>query len=137
MEWEFTPEEVIKGEASYALEHFRADLAAEIRMNLSPPDETAFERAYALIYDLCHWLAIGRAYEDFIGQLSDDPAATRLANMVREPMAPNADMLGAILQRMIMDRVEGGMPLEAALQSVAEAHDAIASRLPERTGASS
>lgn len=39
-----------------------------------------------------------------------------------EPMRPNGEMLGAILQRLIMDRVEAGMPLEQALESVAEHH---------------
>jgi hypothetical protein len=35
-------------------------------------------------------------------------------------MSANVEMLGAILQRQIMDRVEAGKPLESAVEEVAE-----------------
>jgi hypothetical protein len=41
-------------------------------------------------------------------------------------MAPNVTMLGAILQRMIMDRVEQGLPLEEALVAVEQEHRLVA-----------
>lgn len=37
-------------------------------------------------------------------------------------MSSNVEMLGAILQRQIMDRVEAGMPLESAVSEVADWH---------------
>lgn len=137
MEWEFSLEDVVKGEARYGLENFRADLAAELRMNLAPASEKEFVRAYGVTYDLCHWLATGRSFPDFLVELGDDPAATRLAHTVREPMADNVAMLGAIMQRMIMDRVEAGMPLDAAVHDAAEEHGRIAANLPPRAGSTS
>lgn len=40
-------------------------------------------------------------------------------------MADNVVMLGAILQRLIMDRVEANMPLAQAIQDVAQWHAAL------------
>lgn len=130
MEWEFSPEAVIKGDVCYDLAHFRNDLAAELRMNLASAGDEAFARSFALVYDLCHWLATGRSFAEFLVELGGDPAATRLAHAVRKPMAPNVAMLSAILQRMIVDRVEAGMPLEAAVQDAAREHRRIAAGPP-------
>jgi hypothetical protein len=126
MEWQFSPQDVVKGDVGYTLAHFRADLKSEIRTNLDPGTPGDFERACAVIYDLCYWLATGRSLEPFLAQLGEDPVATRLAMLVREPMAPNVTMLGAILQRMIMDRVEQGLPLEEALVAVEQEHRLVA-----------
>ncbi|CAG0970262.1 hypothetical protein BURK1_01190 [Burkholderiales bacterium] len=80
------------------------------------------QRAYAVNCDLCYWLATGRSLDGYLAQLGEDPVATRLVMLVREPMAPNVTMLGAILQRMIMDRVEEGLPLDDALSAVERQH---------------
>ncbi|GAB4182172.1 MAG: hypothetical protein Fur0039_26850 [Rhodocyclaceae bacterium] len=121
MEWDFTAEDVVKGDALYGLREFRDDLAQELRMNLGPASEEELRRAFLLTYDLCYWLATGKPFEEFLDGLAEDPAAIRMAKMVKEPMERNVEMLGAILQRLIMDRVEAGMPLESALAAV-DAH---------------
>lgn len=46
--------------------------------------------------------------------------------MVHRHSEPNLAMLGAILQRAIMDNVEEGMPLEAALETLTGRHAQIA-----------
>lgn len=135
MEWEFTAEDVVKGDVGYALCDFRHDLVRELRNNLDVADEREFERAYAVVYDLCYALATGRTLEEFLATLGGDPAATRLAMHVREPMAPNVEMLGAILQRMIMVGVESGLPLERALEAADREHADVASRPPRPAGA--
>ncbi|MBK8638285.1 MAG: hypothetical protein IPN92_08315 [Chromatiaceae bacterium] len=126
MEWEFTPEAVVKGDATYCLEDFRRDLALEVRGNLGPVSAAEFQRTYELIYDLCYWLATGKPFEGFLLTLEDDPAGIRLAKAVEVAMQNNVVMLGAILQRMIMDRVEGGMPLDDALAAVDAQHRTVA-----------
>lgn len=122
MEWEFTPEQVVKGEVGYALEDFRRDLAAEVRGNLGPASPGQVAQTTDLLYDLCHVLATNRTVESMLAALVYDPPTCEFLREMVEPMQPNGEMLGAILQRLIMDRVEAGMPLEQALDSVAEHH---------------
>ena len=59
MEWEFTPEQVVKGEIGYGLAEFRRDLFEEVRANLGADDPVSLQKSYDLIYDLCYWLATG------------------------------------------------------------------------------
>jgi hypothetical protein len=116
MQWEFSPQQVVKGEVSYGLAHFRADLATEVEMN--SPGAAPGERAatFDVLYDLCHWLARGQELEGFLATFAFDPPTCEFLRDVAPAMRPNAEMLGAILQRLIMDGVEGGMSLDDALR---------------------
>ncbi len=125
MEWEFTPEKVVKGEVGYALEDFRRDLAAEVRGNLGPASPEQVEQTTDLLYELCHVLATNRTVESMLETLAYDPPTCEFLREMAGPMRPNGEMLGAILQRLIMDRVEAGMPLELALNSVVEYHRSV------------
>jgi hypothetical protein len=127
MEWEFTPEQVVKGEIGYALEDFRRDLALEVRGNLGPASPEQVAQTTDLLYDLCHVLATDRTLESMLATLAYDPPTCEFLREMVEPMRPNGVMLGAILQRLIMDRVEAGLPLEQALDAVAEHHRQIVS----------
>lgn len=122
MEWEFLPEQVVKGEVAYGLKDFRRDLAQELRMNLGPISADEFARAYDVLYDLCYWLATGKPLDDFLDGFDDDPVAIRLIKSAHEAMAGNVEMLGAIVQRLIVERVEAGTPLEQAVSSVDAYH---------------
>ncbi len=122
MEWEFTAEDVVKAHAAYQLEDFRRDLAEEVRINLGASDPLQQARSFNLLYDMCHALATGRALEDFLQPYAYDPPTCEFLREVRPLMAANVDMLGAILQRMIMDGVEEGMQLEQALDQAASRH---------------
>lgn len=46
MEWEFTPEQVVKGEVDYGLEQFRADMLQEVKLNLEQMDDAQIGRAH-------------------------------------------------------------------------------------------
>ena len=123
MEWEFTPEDVVQGKVDYGLTEFRRDLLQEFRLNLpadNHPAET--QRLFAIVYDLCYWLATGHEFETFERELGPDPYLSGFLGMVRRHNGPNVAMLGAILQRAIMEHVEVGMPLEMALDTVASRH---------------
>lgn len=122
MEWEFTPEQVVKGQVGYALEDFRRDLAMEVRGNLGPASPEQAAQTTDLLYDLCYAMATQGDADAMLATLAYDPPACEFLREMVEPMRPNGEMLGAILQRLIMDRVEAGMPLEQALGSVAEHH---------------
>jgi hypothetical protein len=121
MEWEFTPEDVVKGRTGYGLAEFRHDLAEEVRANVSG-DADVFTRTYHLLYDLCYALATSKEFEAYLGAYAYDPPTVQFLREIQPMMAANVDMLGAILQRQIMDRVEVGMPLESAMAEVADWH---------------
>lgn len=123
MQWDFTPEDVVKGEIGYGLEQFRHDLAEEVRANLDADDATALQQSFDLIYDMCYWLATGRDFAAFAATLPEEtPLDVHVLQPIKEYMRDNIVMLGAILQRMIMEGIETGMPLEQALNSAAERH---------------
>ncbi|TRZ55922.1 MAG: hypothetical protein D4S02_16780 [Rhodocyclaceae bacterium] len=130
MEWEFTPQEVVKGEVGYGLPEFRHDLAEEVRRNVST-DTGVFTRTYHLIYDLCYALATSKDVDSHYAAYAYDPPTTEFLRELQPMMSANVEMLGAILQRQIMDRIAAGMPLESALAEVGEWHDRqVAEHLP-------
>lgn len=53
---------------------------------------------------------------------------------LREHVQGNVEMLGAILQRMIMDGVEDGLSVEDAVARVAQAHGRVASGVVPASG---
>lgn len=123
MEWEFTPEEVVQGKVAYGLEEFRHDLLQEVGMNLPDDSNPAdAKRLFALIYDMCYWLATGKQLADFEREIDADPILVANLRIAHRHSKPNVAMLGAILQRCIMDGVETGMTLEQALDAVATYH---------------
>lgn len=127
MLWEFTPEQVVKGEVDYKLEDFRRDLREEVAGNLGGDevDEELLQRSFDVIYDLCYWEATGKEFDDFIATLEEDaPLQEPVLRGIREHMRDNITMLGAILQRMIMDGVEQGLPVEQAIEQAARRHAA-------------
>jgi hypothetical protein len=131
MQWEFTPEDVVKARSGYGLEDFRRDLAAEVQANTSANSEAQRRQTFNLVYDLCHALATTKDLEQFLAAYAYDPATCQFVREVAPMMADNVAMLGAILQRMIMDGVEAGLPLEVALDEAARRHAQVAARYPE------
>lgn len=127
MDWEFTPEQVVKAQVGYGLEDFRRDLAAEVRGNLGPASPEQVAQTTDLLYDLCYAMATQGDMDAMLATLTYDPPTCEFLREMVEPMRPNGEMLGAILQRLIMDRVEAGMPLEQALEAVVAYHRDIVS----------
>ncbi len=125
MDWEFTPEQVVKAEADYGFEDFRRDLYREVQMNSGESDPRETKATFDLLYDLCYWLATGRKLDDFVAQHRHSPPICEFLQAVAPAMAANAEMLGAILQRMIMVEVDGGLPLEDCVMRV---HEAVAQK---------
>lgn len=120
MEWEFSAADVVKGRAGYGLAEFRHDLAEEVRQNLGGGE--VFTRSYHLVYDLCYALATSKDLDAHLNAYAYDPPTVQFLRELADAMTPNVEMLGAILQRQIMDRVEAGMPLESAVGEVADWH---------------
>lgn len=125
MQWEFSPEDVVKARAEYLLTDFRRDLAEEVRSNVEYEDEAQQTRRFNLIYDMCYALATDKSFDDFLAAYAYDPPTCEFLTELKPHMADNVLMLGAILQRLIMDRVEGNMPLEHAVQDAAQWHASV------------
>jgi hypothetical protein len=121
MEWEFTPEQVVKAEVDYGFENFRDDLFREVSANLGAPDPAGIATTYNLLFDFCYWQATGREADEFIAQHHHSPPVCEFLRGVAEAMIPNVEMLGAVLQRMIMNEVESGIPFEESIDRVAAA----------------
>lgn len=131
MEWEFSLEDVVKARAEYGLTDFRRDLAEEVRANVASADEAQQTRSFNLIYDMCYALATDKRFDDFLAAYAYDPPTCQFLTALKPHMADNVVMLGAILQRLIMDRVEAHMPLEHAVQDAAQWHASVVSgKLP-------
>lgn len=123
MEWEFMPEQVISCQVDYSLEQFRADMLEEVRMNMGEMDEAQQRKIFSVMYDLCYWVATGNDYDGFLATLDQDSFFPHFLASIRDNLEPNIEMLGAILQRLIMDRVEDeNKPLELAIKEVDELH---------------
>lgn len=127
MEWEFTPQQVVKGEMDYGLDAFRHDLMQEVAMNIPGLDDEQLEQVFRLAYDLCYWLATGKDYGEFEERFQDINTVMFL-RALREHGKANVDMLGAILQRMIMDGVEEGLSVEGAVAQVGLHQEQLATR---------
>ena len=123
MEWDFTPEQVVKAEVDYSLEQFRLDMSEEVRLNMNQMDDAQQRKIFDVMYDLCYWVATGSDYDDFLAGLDQESFFPSFLDSIKEMLAPNIMMLGAILQRLIMERVdEQTIPLEEALKQVDEYH---------------
>ena len=125
MEFEFTPQDVVTGKVRYGLEAFRSDLLEEVRLNLPGLEAGMQGRIHALLYDLVYWLATGKEFDEFAEQFRESGFTLAFLEGMRRRSAANVEMLGAILQRLIMDRVESGMPLERSLADVGRLHASI------------
>jgi hypothetical protein len=122
VEWEFTADDVVEARVAYLLEDFRRDLLEEVRMNVGRSDDLQLVRTFGLLYDMCYALATGRTLDDFLKPYAYDPPTCELLRELQPVMAANVQMLGAILQRMIMDGIETGLPLERAVDEAASHH---------------
>lgn len=129
MEWEFTPDEVVRADVNYELGQFRNDLWQEVRQNTGDMEAIQQRKIFDVMYDVCYWVATGNDFDAFLATLDQESFFPGLLSSIREQLEANTAMLGAILQRMIMDRVEGqSMPLDAALQEVDALHREITSQ---------
>lgn len=122
MQWEFTAEDVVKARAEYDLLDFRRDLGEELRSNLGAMDEAQQTRSFNLVYDMCYALATDKKFDDFLTGYAFDPPTCQFLTELKPHMADNVVMLGAILQRLIMDRVQANMPLPNAIEELAQWH---------------
>jgi hypothetical protein len=74
---------------------------------------------------MCYALATDKKFDDFLTGYAYDPPTCQFLSELKPHMDDNVAMLGAILQRQIMDRVEAQMPLEHAVLDTARWHASV------------
>jgi hypothetical protein len=116
---------VVKGHADYTLQDFRAGLLSELLANLGQLEPSQLTRSFNLVYDLCYALATDKDIDNFMSGYAFDPPTCQFLAEVQPHMGDNAAMLGAILQRQIVLRVEANMPLASAVHEAAIWHASV------------
>jgi|GEM_PF-1877598 len=110
MQWDFTPEEVIKGEIHYPLWDFRQDLWEEVS------DYTDPEGFEILFWALYH-LAMGSSAEDMAirwreqNELSEEETREQKQQfeLIKSTHRADIEMLKAVIKRKILDYKEEGI----------------------------
>ena len=60
MNWNFTGQQVMRGEVNYTLEEFRQDFYHEVKENFPEYDKQQLDGIYQLAYDVCYCTAAQR-----------------------------------------------------------------------------
>lgn len=108
MTWDFTPEQVMKGEANYSFDDFRRDLLGQVKHNFEgrmEPDK--MEDCFSLFWLFCHYQAIMLSSEEIGEKLAMDAEGVM---MMSEICGDDGKMLAAIYQNLFL------MYFEAALR---------------------
>jgi hypothetical protein len=85
---------------------------------------------FNLVHDLCRALATAKDLEALLAAYAYVPPTCQFLRGLEPMMADDVAMLDAILQRMIMNGVEAGMPLQQAVDEAAYRHAQAVARAP-------
>ena len=98
MQWEFTGEQVVKGEVGYTLEEFRKDYYEEIKANFPEFDDQEADRMFRIAYDVCYCVATNRQLSELVKHLRTKEISSdeKYLELIRDSNAENIAMLRAI-----------------------------------------
>jgi len=135
MQWDFTAEQVAKGEVEYTIEEFRNDFYAEVKDNFPEYDEKALDGIFRLAYDVCYCTAVRQDLGDLLKhcRAKGIRADKKYLQLIRDSNLDNIDMLKAIFARKVSEFMDQGLSSKDALKKLDEYHKKIIS--PEQTPA--
>jgi hypothetical protein len=124
MNWDFTGEQVVKGEVAYSLEEFRKDLYAEVRENFSDYDTKELDGIYQLAYDVCYCTATQRKLGELLAHCKKMgvQADLKYLMLIRDSNLNNIDMLKALFARKVSEFMDAGASGEEALKKLDDYH---------------
>jgi hypothetical protein len=124
MQWNFTGEQVIKGEADYSLEEFRKDLYAEVKENFPEFSAEQLDSMFRLAYDVCYCIATRRDLGDLLKHCRKKgiQADKKYLELIRNSNLANIDMLKALFARKVSVSMDAGLSGEEALKKLDEYH---------------
>lgn len=129
MKWDFTGEQVVKGEATYSLEEFRDDFYLEVKDNFPEYDKKALDSIYRLAYDVCYCVATQRDLEELLKHCKKKgiKADLKYFGLIRDSNRENIDMLKAIFARKVSEFMDEGLTSAEALKKLDEYHKSVIS----------
>lgn len=124
MQWNFTGEQVIRGEVDYSLEEFRKDLYAEVKENFPEYGAEQLDSMFRLAYDVCYCIATRRDLGDLLKYCRKKgiQADKKYLELIRNSNLANIDMLKALFARKVSEFMDAGLSGEAALKKLDEYH---------------
>ena len=124
MEWDFSPEQVVKGEIDYTLQEFRQDYHSEIEDNFDDFDPDQLSVIYSLAYDVCYASAIRQDLKTILAHWTSKGVQVDLAylELIRDSNLANIEMLKAIFARKVSEFMDVGLDAEAALKKLEAYH---------------
>jgi len=129
MKWEFTGEQVVRGEVSYSLEAFREDFYAEVKDNFPEYGREALDSMYRLAYDVCYCAATKRDLAELLKHCRKKgiKADIKYLGLIRDSNLENIDMLKAIFARKVSELMDAGLTSAEALKKLDEYHKSVLS----------
>ncbi len=129
MKWDFTGDQVVKGEVDYSLEEFREDFYAEVKDNFPEYDTKALDSIYRLAYDVCYCVATQRDLGELLKHCREKgiKADIKYLELIRDSNLDNIDMLKAIFARKVSEFMDEGLNSADALKKLDEYHKKVIS----------
>jgi len=129
MKWEFTGEQVVKGEINYSLEEFREDFYLEVKDNFPEYDKKALDSIFRLAYDVCYCVATKRDLGELLKHCKKKgiKADIKYLGLIRDSNLENIDMLKAIFARKVSEFMDAGLGSAEALKKLDEYHKSVIS----------
>lgn len=129
MKWEFTCEQVARGETEYSLEVFRDDYRREVEENFDDFDPEQLDVIYSLAYDVCYCCAVRKDLKTLVRHYTGKGVKVDLQylELIRDSNLENIDMLKAIFAKKVSDFINEGLDAEASLEKLEEYHSRVVS----------
>jgi hypothetical protein len=124
MKWNFTGEQVVKGEVDYSLEEFRKDFYEEVKDNFPEYGTAELDSLYRLAYDVCYCTAAQRDLGELLEHCREKglKADMRYLELIRDSNLENIIMLKALFARKVSEFMDEGLSSEDALKKLDEYH---------------
>ena len=124
MKWNFTGEQVVKGEVDYSLEEFRKDFFEEVKDNFPEYGTAKLDSIYRIAYDVCYCTAAQHDLGELLEHCREKglKADMKYLEFIRDSNLANIDMLKAIFARKVSEFMDEGLSSEDALKKLDEYH---------------
>ena len=124
MNWDFTGQQVVRGEVSYTLEEFRADFYREVQENFTDYGKEELQAIFQLAYDVCYCTAAQRKLGELLAYCREKgiKADLKYLKLIRDSNLENIEMLKAIFARKVSEFMDQGLSGTDALKKLDDYH---------------
>lgn len=124
MKWQFTTEQVAKGEVRYGLEEFRRDFRNEVNENFSDYSKQDLEIMFHVAYDVCYCCAVRQELAQLLEHCRNRglKVEMKFLELIRDANLENIEMLKAVFACKVAAYIKEGLSNEDALKKLEEYH---------------